>query len=450
MGEETGEEMGEETGEVTGETGEETRSKRLTRGRGGSDQEPTQPTQSEGDRHSAVITDEKGKKWGPGTCIFIGWPNLPQLQHRVCLWVEKCGSKWVGYFARVGKEDQTGRTRTIRSDKAVMALELSQAVKEAWAGVDPKLADAFDLPHLLADCSVKLGTCPEAPRVHSKDGKRVHLDFAPKGGPNPNFVGKKQAEEEKPKKKPTKKQAEEEPKEPKKPKKKQAEEPKKNPGPKELSDDDGETEEWLAEMSAAEQRAVEKRVARRAAEKAAVEVQRAAEQRVADEQKRAAEEQAEKRSPKRPASPDTKALLQEQAEKIARLEAQLRAAQTPPSRPKPKLKRKSQLECKYNRNPKLTKVNPKLAKAKPKLRPSPRLKLSTPMSAIPHLPPPLMLCPRTRAAVAGRAVQEDVLSCSPHPVAHQARRRAQRAWMGPGTSFRGSPNIRFRWKPCRG
>lgn len=81
-------------------------------------------------------------------------------------------------------------------------------------------------------------------------------------------------------------------------------------------------------------------MARRAAEKAAVEVQRAAEQRVADEQKRAAEEQAEKRSPKRPASPDTKALLQEQAEKIARLEAQLRAAQTPPSRPKPKLKRK--------------------------------------------------------------------------------------------------------------
>lgn len=175
----------------------------------------------------------------------------PSPVSRVCLWVEKCGSKWVGYFARVGKEDQTGRTRTIRSDK-----ELSQAVKEAWAGVDPKLADAFDLPHLLADCSVKLGTCPEAPRVHSKDGKRVHLDFAPKGGPNPNFVGKKQAEEEKPKKKPTKKQAEEEPKEPKKPKKKQAEEPKKNPGPKELSDD-GETEEWLAEMSAAEQRAVE-------------------------------------------------------------------------------------------------------------------------------------------------------------------------------------------------
>jgi len=68
-----------------------------------------------------VITDQKGKKWGPG-CMYIGWPNLPQRQRRVCLWVEQCGSKWAGYFARVGKE--TGQTRTIRSDKALMVLEL--------------------------------------------------------------------------------------------------------------------------------------------------------------------------------------------------------------------------------------------------------------------------------------------------------------------------------------
>ena len=72
-------------------------------------------------------TDNQGKRWGPGTKIFIGWPHLAQRQARVCLWVQKVEGKWVGYFARAPGEEES-ESRQCRTDKPLLALQLVEAV----------------------------------------------------------------------------------------------------------------------------------------------------------------------------------------------------------------------------------------------------------------------------------------------------------------------------------
>lgn len=41
--------------------------------------------------------------WTRGSTIYLGWPNMEQRQLRVCLGVRCVGTRYVGFFARVGK-----------------------------------------------------------------------------------------------------------------------------------------------------------------------------------------------------------------------------------------------------------------------------------------------------------------------------------------------------------
>jgi len=183
---------------------------------------------------------------------------------------------------------------------------------------------------------VKPGICPEAPRVHSGDGKRIHLDFASKAGPNPNFGPKKQAEE---KPEAEAEEAEEKPEEPKKKpiaklagkpkpteKPKQAEKPTEKPGAKSGAKrtekpgaksgakaaesatvvSDGEDEEWLKRRTPAEQEFDEWKAQLLSeqieAEDREAEEERAAEAAKAAEEAAKAADAAANRKPKRPAS----------------------------------------------------------------------------------------------------------------------------------------------------